>query len=195
MVMQNKPLSCLVCPKKSLRRSVLEAGLKAHECASCHGRWVHGPDYLDWLDSRPAQAASRNADSMTEQNSVQETQQDSDAGKLCLHCGRFMRRVHVGHDIAFHLDRCASCGGVWVDAGEWEHLRASQMHREAHLVFTDAWQAQVRQQTQSQADRDRLVRQLGTDDVQRADDIAAWIVSHPHGNEILARILDSTPLS
>jgi len=193
--MQNKPLTCLVCPEQLLTRCVLEAGLKAHECGACHGRWVHGPDYLDWLGSRPAQAASRQDDATTVAEPLQETRQDSAAGKLCLHCGRFMRRVHVGHNVAFHLDRCASCGGFWFDAGEWEQLRASGLHREAHLVFTDAWQAQVRQQALAQTDRDRLTEQLGADGVERADDIAAWIAGHPRGHEILARILDATPPS
>lgn len=187
--MNNPPLTCPLCEDQPLNPTPMEAGLKAHQCVQCRGRWVHGPDYLDWLASRPAQAAA-DAGTSGDVDVVSDGGTDSDAGKLCLYCVRFMRRLRVGHGTPFHLDRCASCGGFWFDAGEWESLKAQGMHREAHLVFTDAWQAVVRRQARDTADQKRLTEHLGEDGLKQADSIRDWIASHPHGNEILARILD-----
>jgi len=124
-----------------------------------------------------------------------DTGHDSEAGKLCLFCGRFMRRLRVGHGITFHLDRCTSCGGFWFDGEEWETLKSKGLHRESHLVFTDAWQAEVRRQAKAEVDENRLQNHLGPEGLTRADSIAQWIAGHPHGKEILARIIDETQSS
>lgn len=102
-----------------------------------------------------------------------------------------MRRVAVGHCQPFHLDRCTSCGGFWFDANEWESLKASGMHREAHQVFTDSWQAEVRRQSREQADQRRLTDRLGENGVAQLESLKQWVADHPHGSEILAAITAS----
>ena len=102
-----------------------------------------------------------------------------------------MRRVAVGHGKAFYLDRCTSCGGFWFDANEWAEMKASGLHREAHQVFTDSWQAEVRRQSRDAADQRRLNERLGEEGVAQIESLKQWISEHPRGNEILAAFTDT----
>ncbi len=161
-------------------------GLKAMSCPSCKGNWVNGTDYFDWLDAKWQHAAAQTT--TTDEHPFAAPRPDSDAGKLCLDCGRFMRRVAVGHGKTYHLDRCTSCGGFWFDAQEWESLRASGLHREAHQVFTDAWQAEVRREARKDIAERRLTQRLGVEGLARLNEIKSWVAGHPRGAEIIASL-------
>lgn len=102
-----------------------------------------------------------------------------------------MRRVAVGYGKPFHLDRCTSCGGFWFDANEWASLESAGLHREAHQVFTDSWQAEVRRQSREEADQRRLTDRLGKDGVAQLESLKLWIAEHPRGNEILAALSEN----
>ncbi|NQZ56771.1 MAG: zf-TFIIB domain-containing protein [Lentisphaeraceae bacterium] len=39
-----------------------------------------------------------------------------------------MRKCRVGHGLQFYVERCATCGGVWLDKNEWESLKAQGFH-------------------------------------------------------------------
>lgn len=182
--MANDNPTCPVCEGVKLEPAKLAEGLKSLACPSCGGGWINGVEYFDWLSARVSKTASADDPALT----LTRTATDSDAGKLCLDCGRFMRRVAVGHGQGFHLDRCTSCGGFWFDAREWESLQASGLHNQAHQVFTDSWQAEVRRQASELAEQRRLNERLGEQGVQQLEQIKQWLTEHPRGNEILAAL-------
>ena len=177
---------CPACASAQLGPNTLADGLEAWTCPSCKGNWVNGIKYFEWLKIDSIKHAPE-----TDAQLAPATAPDSQAGKLCIDCGRYMRRVAVGHGKTFHLDRCTSCGGFWFDANEWSALKSAGMHREAHQVFTDSWQAEVRRQAREQADHRRLTNRLGQAGVEQLESIKRWIESHPRGNEILAALSDS----
>ena len=178
--------NCPVCDSTQLEPNRLPDGLESWACPSCHGNWVKGTKYFDWLKAEATRHGMA-SDAPPFASAVN----DSHAGKFCIECGRYMRRVAVGHGQAFHLDRCTSCGGFWFDANEWSALKESGLHREAHQIFTDSWQAEVRRQAREAADERRLAERLGKDGVTQLEAIKQWIADHPHGNEILAAIAHS----
>lgn len=178
--------NCPVCESTQLEPSTLADGLEAWACPACNGNWVKGAKYFDWLKS---DAASREPDA--DAQLAPTATSDSKAGKFCIDCGRHMRRVAVGHGKPFHLDRCTSCGGFWFDANEWAALQSAGLHRAAHQVFTDSWQAEVRRQSREAADQSRLPQRLGVDGVAQLESLKQWITEHPRGNEILAALTDT----
>ena len=183
--MANDTALCPNCENNPLVPERLSDALKALTCPACNGSWVNGVEYFDWLNSR---IARQDAGPHDDQPAWIQPGSDSPAGKLCLDCGRYMRHVAVGFDQTFHLDRCSSCGGFWFDAHEWVSLHGSGLHREAHKVFTDAWQAEVRRQAREQADQRRLTERLGRDGVDRLEEIKRWVAEHPRDVEILASL-------
>jgi len=177
--------NCPVCESAQLEPRQLSDGLDAWACPSCDGYWVKGTNYFQWLKNHSDQTVSAEDNGL-----VHVSEGDSKAGKFCIDCGRYMRRVAVGHGQPFHLDRCTSCGGFWFDANEWSALKAVGMHCEAHPVFTDSWQAEVRRQSRQQADQRRLTDRLGEDGVAQLESLKRWVAEHPHGSEIMAAITD-----
>jgi Zn-finger nucleic acid-binding protein len=58
-------------------------------------------------------------------------------------------RVELGDSGAVHLERCASCKGVWFDAGEWSALADHNLLDRIDEFWTAEWRARQRR------DRDR----------------------------------------
>ncbi|MEM1356209.1 MAG: zf-TFIIB domain-containing protein [Planctomycetota bacterium] len=179
---------CPACDSGKLAVHHTPDGLKALQCLSCHGMWVKGEDYLDWLAVKNRSTVHRNSDKPPKL--LDHKLADSAAGKLCRDCGRLMRRVKVGHGVGFHLDRCMSCGGFWFDANEWLELSEHRLAEQAHMVFTDAWQYEVRKAVKAAADQARRANALGRKEASRVEEIRRWIASHPKGDEILARLME-----
>jgi Zn-finger nucleic acid-binding protein len=95
----------------------------------------------------------------------------------------------VGHGVSFHLDRCGRCGGIWFDRNEWEILEANGLHDDVHLVFSEAWQAAVRQSDQQQVEEDRLRVLLGDESLARIQQIKQWLDGHPKKSQLYAYLL------
>ena len=121
-------MRCPACREGFLQSDQLDDGPAAATCPACAGGFVRSADYHVWLKDHGENLPERPADEQSAMEVV-----DSGAGKLCPACDRFMTRVKVGHDVPFHLDFCANCGGVWLDAREWDVLRARNLHDEVHL--------------------------------------------------------------
>ena len=176
--------NCPVCKATPLEPKTMADGLEAWACPACEGNWVKGRKYFEWLKNG---AANHMPDPQAQ---LAQPTTDSKAGKFCIDCGRFMRRVAVGYGQTFHLDRCMSCGGFWFDANEWAVLKQADLHHEAHQIFTDSWQAEIRRQSREAMDKKRLIDRLGDDAVEQVESIKQWISSHPHGSEIIAALTD-----
>jgi len=150
-------------------------------CPKSGGRWISAAAYWKWREMLGGPIPNLEFDRSGGQDLAG---QDSAAGKRCPIDGAFLIRHRVGHGLDFHLDRCGQCGGVWLDAGEWEALKARGLHDDLHLIFTSAWQAEVRRQRRAQTDQHLLLKRLGEADLHKAKAIRGWIESHPEGNLI-----------
>ncbi len=174
-------MRCPACREGFLQSDQLDDGPAAATCPACAGGFVRSADYHVWLKDHGENLPERPADEQSAMEVV-----DSGAGKLCPACDRFMTRVKVGHDVPFHLDFCANCGGVWLDAREWDVLRARNLHDEVHLIFTDTWQTGVKQAEKAQLEEQRLAEQFGEADLAELRRIREWIDSHPRREQIQA---------
>ena len=183
-------MNCPVCKATTLVAEELEAGLAGTRCRQCGGRWIEGTRYLAWVAAQGRQLAEKPPD-----DGVELPVAESGRAKLCPECGRFLTRAKVGHGVGFHLDRCASCGGIWTDANEWEVLKSRNLHDNLHFVFSGAWQADVLR-TERERARDQLLRnKLGEADFAEVKRVRAWLDGHPRRAELYAVLLDGTDLA
>ena len=88
------------------------------KCPKCHGLWLEIPDF-DYLTSE------RNvyADDSVEREYFRKPLPDEQGYLRCPRCEAFMDRQNFGAISGVLIDRCHD-HGVWLDAGELEHLRA-----------------------------------------------------------------------
>jgi Zn-finger nucleic acid-binding protein len=181
-------MNCPVCSNQSLLSTSLEPNLSNHQCTSCQGRWIEAAAYYQWLATLqtilPEKAGEQVALAALEEQRA----------KLCPRCRRIMLRYNVGHGLAFALDQCPACNGMWFDRDEWEALKKRNLHDEVNAIFTEAWQTAARKE----AARTQLAalhqRKFGEkyDELLR---MRAWLREHPQRDEVIAFLTDADPFS
>lgn len=177
-------MNCPICKTVPLADAELEPGLASHACAQCGGQWVGQDTYFAWVE-----AQGPNLPEKTPETAAQLPVNETARAKLCPSCGRFLTRARVGHGVGFQLDRCATCGGIWFDANEWQILRDRNLHDDVHFVFSAAWQADVVRQERD-AQRERLMAQkLGEADWAEIKRIRAWLDAHAKRSELYAALM------
>ncbi len=180
---------CPICKTVALQNEDLYQGLIAKACGQCGGRWIPSYQYWLWLD--------KHGDTLPEKpptEAIALPVEDSVAGKLCPECGHFLAHRKVGHGVDFCLDRCGNCGGIWFDKNEWEVLLSRHLHDEVHMVFSSPWQKQVREEENAQMHENRIEQILGPVDYAKAQEVAAWVHSHPNKSTIVGYILENKQL-
>ncbi|MEZ6191193.1 MAG: zf-TFIIB domain-containing protein [Phycisphaerales bacterium] len=178
-------MRCPVCKTSSLTTQPLDENLLTLRCPDCEGHWVKSFQYWKWRETQPV--ADR-LESIGGEETMPAT--DSRAGKLCPECGHFLTRRPVGHGVAFNLDGCGHCGGMWFDKCEWDILQSRSLHRDAHYIFTETWQAEVREANRIELARARLMKLLGEQDYNELMRVARWVRGHEQRPILMAAIRD-----
>ncbi len=171
--------------KATLERTELEPGLACHVCPTTGGHWIDGDAYWAWLRAQPGRLPEKPADG-SEVRAVD----DADDALISPRNGRVMRKFEVGRGLRFRIDFDAASGGFWLDGGEYEALKARNLHDELNLIASDEWQRALRADRSREAARARLREVLGGADYERLEATIDWIEGHPHGDLLLAELLE-----
>lgn len=169
-----------------MERATLDEGLTVFRCPETGGIYIPLEQYWRWRKNAGDEGAV--TDAIGEAPPVSE---HDDAVKICPESGMLMTRYRVGHGLPFRIDRSVT-GGIWLDAGEWEALKAGGLHRNLHLVFTAPWQKAIRDAEGAYHYEKRLRQHLGDEFFTRLGAIRDEIWGHPSGAEALA-FLQRTP--
>ena len=172
----------------ALEPEPLPHGPQGWRCPKSGGRWINSQDYQEWHAERPALTADAAKAAAEPLDLAKLKAGDSGAGKRCPEDGGFLIAHRVGQGLPFQLDRCGACGGIWLDAGEWNALLSLNLHGELTRIFTTNWQAKVRREEQSRARDESLRNKLGPKDFERLRTVSKWLRDHPHRNLIVARL-------
>ena len=76
----------------------------------------------------------------------------------CPHCGVAMQPFNYAGDSGVILDKCPSCGGLWLDDGDLERVLAvvaaseKELGRDIKRFSADLYEAEVRQDALEQRD-------------------------------------------
>jgi len=174
-------MNCPNCGKAGLQQDEPAPGLVAYKCGKCKGRWIPGSYYLAWIEKNGHNLPEKEAPGESALRAV-----ETGKARVCPECHCIMTRHEVGHGVNFSIDRCAACGGFWLDAGEFEALQRRNLHDDIHFVFSEAWQ-QHRQHLRAGAMYEqRMKSTLGETDYKKAKAFRDWLGSHPKRAAILA---------
>ncbi len=144
--------------------------------------WLRFGDYLAWREWQPG-------DQPEVPSGVAGELEPTSAAEVrrCPDCAYLLTRYAVGHGVAFSVDRCGRCNGVWFEKEEWSVLRARGLHDNLREMFNPRWQSVVRAEARDRRAAERLAVHLGSD-AARVRDFGEWVATHPRRNEILAYV-------
>ena len=180
-------MNCPICKAEKLEPSTLNSTLAAQTCPKCAGHWIDSANYWKWLEELKATGEPRPAPETAAANGTKLLSvNDSGPGKFCPGCGRFLTRAKPGHGLDFFLNRCAGCGGIWLDANEWENLKSIGLHDDIHFIFSDSWQAEAERTKQHEQ---LLAEKLGDEALTEIKRIKTWLDSHPKRAELYAYLI------
>lgn len=177
-------MQCPVCKTAEMAARELEAELVSKQCPSCGGNWLPSYQYWKWREQHGPTLPE-----LPPEAGLHITVTESDRPKLCPECGHILLPYRIGHALAFALDRCGHCGGIWFDQNEWEILKSRNLHDEIHRIFSHIWQAEIWSEERRKAREQRRLERFGEEDWAEIRRIKAWIEAHPRRQEILAFLL------
>ena len=173
-------------PDTTLELKELEPGFSAYSCPTSGGVWIPLQNYLEWQARQPKPAAPTSA------HPAPELVDDSEQRALiCPESGRLLLRYRVGHGLRFHLDRSPATGGVWLDRGEWEALKAKGLHTEMHLIFTAAYQRGIRTEQYGKTMDQTFQQRIGAADFAHVTEFKSWLENHPRRRDICCYLFNA----
>lgn len=152
-------------------------GAAALRCPSCSGFWVPpevvqvaaSVELLGKLDTHPKQIPG----------------EDKRTGQ-CPDGHGLLRRARVTFHAPYFLERCARCGGVWFDAGEWSRAAADGLLANLSEVWSPAWRKHLSDQQSQEALEVDLRAKLGSELFDLLHAVANRLETHPQRGVALA---------
>lgn len=173
-----------VAPKVRMESVEIETGLRVYRCPESGGYWIPENSYWRWFRIQPKRLerlpASAGHDVIEEPGRPV---------RLCPETGAIMTRYRVGEGFSFRMDRSPN-GGIWLDRGEWEALKSRNFHDELLLVFTHAWQKNLRQKERLESLRQHFKDRIGADPFDRVVEFKQWLRTQDEPQAILCFLKD-----
>lgn len=176
-------MQCPVCKKKTMVPIGLAADLMGLACIECSGVWLDRTEYDAWRLKHPGELPETDTP-------VQLAVSETNKAKICPRCGYLLLPYRVGHGLSFSIDCCKACGGVWCDRGEWDAIKAKNLHGNLHDIVSHHWQAAIRQADVQESIEQTYARHLGPD-YEKAKEIKAWVNAQPQRALLLAYLADT----
>lgn len=159
-------MKCSQCEGYSLEPLELEPSLIAAGCEKCGGVLLPLLNYQYWLTTLEG-----SVDSHLDIDHLQDNKQ----AMICPKCARFMIKYRIDIDQSNKLDVCANCSEVWLDKGEWELLKALDVHEKLPLITTNRWQQDLNQQFLKDLQEKRYRDTLGDTAYYKSADFKMWL--------------------
>ena len=166
-----KVLSCPKCREETLERKEPlvykrhedeETPLYPARCTRCKGVWLTRDEIAQW----------RGGEGVLKISPTEEPPEDLEVDRkagLCPDCGRILVRAPLAGKPAegeqgegdSYLDRCANCGGIWFDHGEWNELAADEEMDDLSRLWDPEWQRRRVEERNRRAHLERLEKRVG----------------------------------
>lgn len=181
-------MKCPVC-KSELHTNELEPSLFSQQCSTCHGNFIAGKEYWEWVEKHGSDAAERvpNGETLT----LAEPGLQID----CPECRFRMVKYLAGRDLPFTIDHCHGCKGIWLDGNEWEALRKRNLHDDLNLMFTSFWQTEAQRLARKKKMEQIYINRFGAEDYAEIKRIRHWLEGKTNREELLAYLIDRDPFN
>jgi Zn-finger nucleic acid-binding protein len=113
------------------------------------------------------------------------TNEDKRTGQ-CPEGHGLLRRARVTLHDPYFLERCARCGGVWFDAGEWSRAVDGELLSNLSDVWSPAWRKHLSDQQSHESLEFDLKNKLGGALFDALHALAEQLEVHPHRGVALA---------
>ncbi|QNP49459.1 TFIIB-type zinc ribbon-containing protein [Diaphorobacter aerolatus] len=161
-----------------------ETGPASYQCNQCSGALLSLAPYLDWVKgARTSDMAAAEAVSFEGADAS-----DTKRALPCPKCSRIMLRFNVLADKAHGLDFCFHCEEVWLDAGEWQYLKAHGLHTRITSISTDPYQRRLRDQAVRESALQRFRATIGDEEFNEVEKFATWLKKQPTREAILRHL-------
>lgn len=169
-------MDCPQCKGYRLEPCELEPGLVASRCSKCNGTLLPLMNYRYWIDNNPE---------ITTDVPAGEVAEDNRQARICPKCSRMMTKFRVGVEPDNRIELCTGCDEAWLDAGEWQLLKALDVHDKLPGIFTEAWQRNIRLKKQEQNLKAHYAEVLGDDVFSKTDSFKDWLNQQPNKLQII----------
>ncbi len=185
-------------PHPRMEKIQLEEGLNAFLCPASQGLWIPADSYWRWqenLEPLPRSERRPLPTPMLDEYSGDEDEEDSPRrtrpALLCPESGALLVRYRAGTGLNIHIEHSPITGGVWLDHGEWDILKAAGLHHELHIIFSSAYQHKI-SRTETRARMEELFEnRLGEEDARKVRMFAEFLENHEHKPEIIAYLMNT----
>jgi Zn-finger nucleic acid-binding protein len=172
-------MKCPHCKTPDLKPTMIEEGLPAMGCGTCHGSLVSLLYYRHWAETQKAPSGEPG-----DAAAALETT-DTLTAITCPKCARMMAKYKLTGRVSNRLDVCSTCDEAWLDGGEWELLEALQLSLKMPAIFTDAWQRRIRHELTEESRRSILVRTIGEEGTTTVEAFRTWLAKNKHKSFIM----------
>jgi Zn-finger nucleic acid-binding protein len=179
-------MKCPSCQSDSLTPSFIDGLFRSHHCQQCQGNWLLIEDYVSWVE--------RNKSELKQEDAAYELE-DSKAALLCPVTGAIMQKYRINNDAEHKLDYSPQVGGVWLDAGEWEYLKAQNIACSLNKIFTRQWQKQLRDNDTKATFAQLYKDKFGEADYEKVKELRRWLNEHENKAELRSYLLAEDPYS
>ena len=165
------------CPKCAAGTLVPLTGSRVLRCLQCSGFWVP-----------PAAFSEPNVVPLLEERDLRPSQpleQDHRTGP-CPEGHGLLRRARVTNEDPYFLERCARCGGVWFDPGEWTRLAAAGLLGDVSALWSPAWREHLSEEHNRHSLEADLKQKLGAETFELLDALAHKLSEQKLGGLALA---------
>ncbi len=181
-------MNCTSCKNGFLKPSTIEGQFPAHTCTDCGGNWILIEDYVTWLERNPDYQFAENVEFESEVN-------DTQKALVCPASGSIMRKFRISAANRHRLDYSSAVGGIWLDRGEWELLKAEGLAGSLNAVVTRQWQNQIRENSAEQMFSNLYKNKFGIDSYEKVKEFRTWLNEQPKKSDLRAYLLAEDPYS
>lgn len=182
-------MNCTSCKNGVLRPSFIDGLFRGHTCTNCEGNWILIEDFVSWKEHNPEHQIPEPSEWS------EDTLADTAKALLCPVTGTIMRKFKVSAKTPHRVDYSAAVGGIWLDKGEWELLKAEGVAGSLNNLVTQQWQLNIREESASNTFADIYQSKFGTDNYAKIKEIREWLNAQPQKADLRAYLLAENPYS
>ena len=122
-------MKCTNCENGQLEPGFIEGQFQAHTCSDCDGNWILIENFVSWKKRHPDHQFAQNVACSFDASETKKA-------LLCPATGSIMRKFRISANSTHRVDYSHTVGGIWLDKGEWDLLKAEGLAGSLNAIVT-----------------------------------------------------------